>query len=53
MTPDEIADTVQTILVEEGSVCEHTNDDGPTLIVDVWEVSAIISRELENRGLTS
>jgi hypothetical protein len=39
------SDAIREVIVEEGSTCEHTNDDGPTIIVDVNGVAeAIVSR---------
>ena len=49
LSRDEIADIVREVLVEYGSVCEHTNDDGPTINVDVDEVSVIIAGKLSVR----
>lgn len=46
LTEDDIYEIVRTVIVEEGSVCEHTNDDGPTIIVDVEAVSQEIARKL-------
>lgn len=46
---DTWAEVVRVILVEEGSVCEHTNEDGPTIVVDVDRVSGIIAARLVER----
>jgi hypothetical protein len=49
LSRDEIADIVREVLVEYGSVCSHTNDDGPTINVDADEVSVIIAGKLSLR----
>lgn len=46
---DAWAAVVRVILVEEGSVCEHTGDDGPTVNVDVNSVAEIIAARLVER----
>lgn len=43
-------DEVREVLVEEGSICEHTNDDGPTIIVDVDDVADKIVNALSRCG---
>lgn len=48
---DDVFDLVRVALIEEGWVCEHTNDDGPEIIVDVNAVAARISSELTKWGL--
>lgn len=37
---------VREVIVEEGGTCEHTNDDGPNILVDVNGVSDAIARKL-------
>lgn len=55
MTGDPEDDTafelVRTVICEEGSICEHTGDDGPTINVDVNGVADIIVRRLREEGL--
>ena len=46
---DEIFELVRTVIVEEGSICEHTNDDGPTIIVDVDGVTDAIVKRLHEK----
>lgn len=48
-TRDAWAEAVRVILVEEGSVCAHTGDDGPTVNVDVNSVAEIIAARLVER----
>lgn len=48
---DEAFDLVRTVIVEEGSICEHTGDDGPTINVDVDDVADKIVRKLREEGL--
>lgn len=46
---DAWSEAVRVILVEEGSICEHTGDDGPTINVDVNHVAEIIAARLIER----
>lgn len=48
---DEIFELVRVVIVEEGSICEHTGDDGPTINVDVDDVADKIVRRLREKGL--
>lgn len=46
LTRDQIEEIVREVLVEYGSICDHTNEDGPTINVDVDEVAVIIAGKL-------
>lgn len=48
---DRAFELVREVIAEEGSICEHTNDDGPTIIVDVNGVADAIVRRLRGEGL--
>lgn len=43
-------DEIREVLAEEGSICEHTGDDGPTIIVDADDVANKIVRALQRGG---
>lgn len=42
---------IREVIIEEGSICEHTNDDGPTIIVHVDDVADKIECRLRGEGL--
>lgn len=47
---DAVFELVRVVIVEEGSICEHTGDDGPTINVDVNDVADKIVRQLHEEG---
>jgi hypothetical protein len=50
---DEVFELIRVVIVEEGSICEHTGDDGPTINVDVNGVAAAIVKRLREERLLS
>lgn len=42
---------IRETLIGEGRICEHTNDDGPTIIVSVDDVADKIESALLAEGL--
>lgn len=51
MDEDAVFELIREVLVEEGSVCEHTGDDGPMINVDVNYVAEAIACRLRGAGL--
>lgn len=43
-------DVIREVLVEEGWVCSHTNDDGPAIVVNVDDVAGKIDQRLRSQG---
>ncbi len=50
MDENALFELIREVIVEEGSICEHTNDDGPTIIVDVDDVADKIACRLRGEG---
>ena len=48
---DRVFEIIREVIVEEGWVCSHTNDDGPSIVVNVNDVADKIECRLRGEGL--